>query len=471
MTSQDFSYFFDKNLHIDYSKIILSNESINKQKIYEGTGSITRNSEGQLELKLFFLDDNSWLLLIEHIEAIGETQGNLTVVNDKTAKIGHIIEESEYFSLSAFDSQGREWKSMRVLIVNRSYNGNQVTFVAKLHEIYCTIPIASNKKASICLNICGKINFPHNSLISKEEESEYFDLISAAHFFACDYEFIIKHKDDFTIIELKSDCDQLPNFIESRICEALQFVLGDFIEWSTLELNEVHNKTIRIQSLYNQNYKPKLRPPIRFEELDSTKDIWKLYGVYLKHILQYSERTRHPISGWITRILEARALKTLESEILTIAVAVESLLTIEPLKEISEVRSSNGNSNDLKLQIDLIKKAINNLNIDDNLKKRLEGFLEQIKSGSDLRAIDRLRNLENKDLLDKKLVKAWKDVRNGAAHGYIVEREKFANYLKLCTQITVLFNHLVFLSIGYTGKYTDYSEIGCTKKEYNIKSG
>ncbi|MCC2691563.1 hypothetical protein [Nodularia sp. LEGE 04288] len=475
MTSQDFSDFLDKNLHIDCSKIILRNDK-NKPKIYEGTGSITRNSKGELEIELFYLDDNPWMSLCEHIEAIGEKQGNLTVLDDTTAKIGSITEESEYFSLSAFDVQGREWKSMRVLIGERKDNGNQIFLIAQLHEIYSNYSIKENEKASLYLQIYGRVKFPsniflaskiaQNPLISTEEKLEYAHFQSAAHFFACNYEFLIKHKDEFTIIEVKSDCDKLLEMIETRICEALQFVLGEFIEWSTLELNEQGNKTIRIQSLYNQNYKPKFKPPIRFEKSDTTEDIWCLYEHYLKYILQHSKKSLHPISGWVRRIFEARALY-LESEMLTITVAVESLLKIAPLKEISDVRSDNNKFNDLASQIDIIKNAINDLDIDDNLNKRLEGFLGEIQSGNDLRAIDRLWNLENKGLLDKKLIAAWKYIRNRAAHGYVLHPQKFGKYIKLCNQVTILFNHLVFIAIDYTGNYTDYSEKGWTKKEYN----
>jgi hypothetical protein len=87
-----------------------------------------------------------------------------------------------------------------------------------------------------------------------------------------------------------------------------------------------------------------------------------------------------------------------------------------------------------------------------------------------VRAKDRLRNLMDKGLLDKKLVDAWNKVRNKAAHGYVLEPEEFVENQKLSNQVTVLFNHLVFLTIGYVGKYTDYSEDGWIKKDYNRNS-
>lgn len=476
MDFQNSPDFFDKNLHIDCSKIILRNESINPPKIYEGTGYISRNSEGELEVKLFYVNDDPWMSFMEHLEELGEKRGNLTVIDDKSAKIGAIIEESEYFSLSAFDSQGREWKSMRVIIGGeRNSNGS---LIAQFHEISCNFSIKSNEKASLYLQLPGKIDFPSNTsnidaitnprndLIPAEEELRHLHFQPAAHFFACDYEFFIKHQDNSTIIEVKSDCDKLPEMIETRICEALQFVLGDFIEWSILELHKQNQKTIRIQSFYNQNYKPKLKPPISFEKLDTTGDVWCLYEHYLKHILKYNEISWHPISGWISRILQARILY-LDTELLTIAVAVESLLKIEPLKQLSEIVPLDAQSNNFESQKLLIIDAIKQLNIDDSLENRLEVFLNQMNS---ITTTDRLWNLVKKGLLNKNLVEAWKKVRNYTAHGNVVKHKEMDKYLKLCNKVTVLFNHLVFLAIDYTGNYTDYGEIGWIKKEYNKTS-
>ncbi|TBR56513.1 hypothetical protein B4U84_29370 [Westiellopsis prolifica IICB1] len=471
MLSQNLSEFFDTSLHINCPKISLFKELINSQKIYQGSGSITRTSEGQLELELSYFDDNSWLLLLEHIKELGEKRGSLTVISDKSAGIGKIVPEEEYFSLSAIDSQGREWTSTRVLIGERRFQNNLVTLVAQLNEISYTIQLLSNENASMCLQLCGDINIPHNTLMQTEEELECFGFLSTAHFFACGYEFFIKHQDDITIIKVNSDCDELPAFLETRICEALQFVLGDLITWSTLELNQSTQRTIRIRPLLNKNNQTKLRPPIRFEQLDITKDIWKLYENYLQHILKYSERVLHPLSGWIARIIEAKTV-CLESEILTLSVAVESLLTIEPLKQLSEKQASlddepDDESNNLQSQISLIQSVIEPLNLDNSLRRRLTGSLGNIKSVS---AMDRLRNLVDKGLLDQELVDAWKKVRNSAAHGYVLEPEEFGKYHKLSNQVTVLFNHLVFLTIGYVGKYTDYSEDGWIKKDYNRKS-
>ncbi len=359
----------------------------------------------------------------------------------------------------------REWTSTRFLI-DKKFRNNQVTLVAWLNEISHTDQLLSNENTSLRLQLSEVINIPLNRVMQTEEKLQPF--LYFAFFSACGYEFIIKHEDNGTLIEVTSDSNKLPDSIETRICEALQFVLGDLISWSTLELNQSNQKTIRIQSSFNKdniNKRTKLLPPIRFEKLDGDEAIWKLYEKYLHHILTYTKKQSHPISGWIRRIIEARKT-TFEAEILTLSVAVEGLLEIEPFKSIS----MDSDSSNIELQVSLVQKQVEKLNLEESFRKRLVGWLNSIKSVSSVSSVsttDKLRHLVNKGLIDKKLVKAWKDIRNGAAHGYVVEHNKLDKYFKLCNLVTVLFHHLVFLIIGYTDQYTDYSEDGWIKKEFN----
>jgi hypothetical protein len=147
----------------------------------------------------------------------------------------------------------------------------------------------------------------------------------------------------------------------------------------------------------------------------------------LHHILTYSKKEFHPISGWIRRIIEARTT-TLEAEMLTLSVTVESLLQLEPLQEISLASKHSS----IESQILLVQGEIKKLNLEESSINRLEGCLKSIKSVS---ATDRLRKLRDKCLIDKSLVKSWQEIRNRSAHGYVVERDKFEKYFKMLGQI------------------------------------
>lgn len=413
MPSQNALEFFSQPIHIICPQIILNKKSLNTPKLYQGSGSITRSSSGQLKLELACADDNTWSSLLEFITEIGEEQGDLVVVNDQSVGIGKIVPETEYFSLTAIDCQGREWTSTRVLIHERRFQNNQV-LIAQLDEICHTAQLVSNEDAYIYLKLSGELKIPCNRVMQTEEELLG---LHVAIFSACGYNFIIKPEAGGTLIEVNSKCNYLPDLIESRICEALQFVLGDLVSWSTLELNQANQQTIRIRTSFKGiNQTKKICPPIRFEKVDITEDIWILYEKYLYYILNYNEKELHPISGWVSRIIEARTTY-LEVEMLTLSVAIESLLEIQLLKK----EFMDNNSSNLKSQILLVQEQIKALALEESFKKRLYGFFSNMNSVS---ATDRLRDLVDKKLLDKKLVDAWKQIRNKAAHGYILEPEK-----------------------------------------------
>lgn len=445
------SEFFNKILHINCPQIVLRQNSSNSPKVYRGSGLITRINQRNLEIELSYCDDDSWSSILKHLESLGEKQGNVTVVGDKSAGIGKIVQETEYFSLSATDEQDRKWVSQKVLITNRQFSANKITLTAKLFEIQHSAYISSQEEASMRIYLSQNINIPYSN---RMKTGEY-----VANFLACSYNFSIISCNENTIIKIESIDKKLPNLIETKVCEALQFITGDLVAWSSLEAYQESQISIRIRSLTKSNNQTKKRPPIRFEKLYTRKDVWELYEKYLNYILNYSDEELHPISGWIRRIVEART-QYLEAEMLTLSVAVESLVGMDDFKDFFKKEKTNS----IKSQILLIENCMKELYLEDSFKKRLKGFMDNMNSVS---ATDKLKKLVDKGLVDESLTKAWKKIRNKAAHGYILKPGELNKNLKFCNQVTVLFHHLVFILIGYKGKYTDYSEDGWIKKSFN----
>jgi hypothetical protein len=54
-------------------------------------------------------------------------------------------------------------------------------------------------------------------------------------------------------------------------------------------------------------------------------------------------------------------------------------------------------------------------------------------------------------------IKEYEDLRHRLAHGYLVSEVQLQTYLDRCASVLVLFYHLVFSTIKYSGEYTDYS--------------
>ena len=86
------------------------------------------------------------------------------------------------------------------------------------------------------------------------------------------------------------------------------------------------------------------------------------------------------------------------------------------------------------------------------------------------RAKDQLQELYKKGLIEKKLSKAWENLRHPSVHAENIKLEnnqQIQEIINQCAAVKVLFNQLVFLAIGYTGRYTDYSEYNFPIKQFN----
>ena len=68
--------------------------------------------------------------------------------------------------------------------------------------------------------------------------------------------------------------------------------------------------------------------------------------------------------------------------------------------------------------------------------------------------------LADAGLVSRGLVETWKRLRDSAAHAEVIELDKLQEEIDSIMAVATLFNQLVFILIGYQGKYTDYSERG-----------
>jgi len=420
--------------------------------IYQGSGSVTRISSGQLELKSLCSRNVSYSS------------------SDRGVGIGKLVPETSYFSLNATDDQGRVWTSERFLIdkllIDKRVQGNQVTITAQLYKISHTAQALPDENASLRLQLSEFIGIPFRPGETDQGEPEIVNYVNLQ---ACGYEFILRYERDSTLIEVTSNSSDLPAFIETRVCEALQFVVGVSISWFTLELNQGQQKTTTIQSPFNINININSRDkqtivlsPIRLNSADTNEDVWNLFGKYVCHILTYSKEEFHPISGWVRRIINARTT-IVETRMLTLSVAIEGLLRIGFYKKglmDDEIKT-------VKIQVLDVLDKVKELGLEKKLNDRITGFLKNIKEKDPVRPIDKLYKLSKEGWLDEDLIKSWDDIRNTSTHGGTIERKEIEKYSILCDQVNVLFNHLVFLLIGYTGKYTDYRKEGWITGDFN----
>lgn len=273
-------------------------------------------------------------------------------------------------------------------------------------------------------------------------------------------EFNIYNKLGTLVVDVVSPMP-FPSHFETRIVEALGFVLAKPLSWNVIERYENATENVRVRG-EREMIDAKLPPPIISGTIDlSGGDIWQLFSKYLALICAHTEEEYHPCSRHLFAVLEASA-GVISARGLALGVAVEGIakelfpLAGTPMEGIAEVVKP-------LTQHCLAWRGIPVGELGDSLRRRLPGMMGQLKNVS---AKDRLRALASEKVIYPAQIKAWSDLRNTLAHGITAGGKDIQKLVDLCDSVTVLMYHLIFRAIGYEGRYKDYSVHGWPKKYY-----
>lgn len=444
-------------------KMQLEQRVADSPKIYAGPGRITQDTQGVLRYQLYDVAPN---------EDRASTTREIWGLSRNEA--GSLVPEKDYYDFSAIDANGRLWKSERLLLghVAQTASG-EVLVSGALAEIFCEGEIpegVSVKGSSLQFLVCEEIKIPHNAHTSEHRyvagwhRSHSYSL-DAWRFRAAAIRFLLV--DHQKSLEIRAATDEITwsPFMAERILESLFWVLGRPIHPTIQTRRCDRNTQSTIYSRRRPPFGARHNPPLSIELLISSKTnkitaepYRKLFERYLIHTLQY-EGPRHPIWAQLNAIYEASAGRFIDSQALTLAVCIESLVAQEFL-------DLGQPTNEDKSEVDKAIAFLKTWEGDSKLKDRIIGSVRGLKVA---RVGDRMRMLTEQGAISKQSAKAWQKLRNVNAHSYqshSVSPEEFRNLLN-ATQ--VLFYQLVFHAIGYKGTYTNYSAIGWPNEHYPPK--
>lgn len=118
----------------------------------------------------------------------------------------------------------------------------------------------------------------------------------------------------------------------------------------------------------------------------------------------------------------------------------------------------------LRQQIAAAMKLVCDSELDGPFKQRLKGSLAAMNTP---RAKDKLRALVDVGLIRKELMDCWASIRNLTVHASDIDPAEISELYSRYQSALTLFNELVILIIGYTGQYTDYSALGCPRRNFD----
>lgn len=433
--------YIELNFIYELPEIVIKQRSSKSPKIYKGPGSINQDENGKLILKMYSKSPESPEFLF----------------NTKSHP-GKIIDDSEYYDITAKDMYGFTWNSEKVSIGKHYGQGGKFLIIfAELHQIDCESHLYEvETKSSLILAFNNDLQLPVAPFIETPEikQNEFYKNVRVyCALKVRDYQIIVFNQSNWIEVNINSKSSNLPENVDLRICEALQFITYTKLNWFYYEKFEGKKNYQKLNNINSYNVIRGSTPPFIIN-FTSSEPNWKIFKLYLDYILDYPIPNKyHPISSLLNLIIQAEKLP-IESRFQTICICVESILNSEFNLEIED---------DSKLKDNQIT-IVNFIDekVDEEYRERLKGLLAQL---SNTRPVDKLYKLAKDKLIEERLIKDWEYLRNRTLHGERIQTGRLQDYLNKYYSSLALFYKLIFLKIGYIGLYTDYSISGWPNME------
>lgn len=449
MDSRDIERFLEGNLVLDCPKIRLT-PCVNEhgQDVLNGAGVISATEPGRFLLKVFF----------EQPFAFEETFERLNW------KAGRIIDDKHYYDLEAVDIGGNLWKSKKILPDRTSGSAGSM-IVAGFDELeHIDVGHENIKGSSAQFYFNDSIKAPFNTVIKEEKEvggkqRSFSSKLALARFESDGVSLEIDNSSGKTILRAKFVATDIPRATINRVYEAFSFALAYPKSWSILVLLDAKIRTTVLRAVEPMQIKTRTGPPLKIFDEYATSFVWELFTKYYSYVATDEASNCHQLSLWVKSVLEA-GQATLSVQALTLSVVVESLL-IEQMENLYQL------SDELIENIQKAEKVIkDDSDLDAGFRQRVLGALNSMRKP---RAKDVLKELETRTLIDRQLVKIYGKLRNKMAHGASSPHADIQALLNETNAVLVLFYQLIFLTIDYQGRFSDYGEHGFPVREFNKK--
>jgi hypothetical protein len=275
---------------------------------------------------------------------------------------------------------------------------------------------------------------------------------------------VLQHPDRVSI-EAYSRERKLHGQIATRLCEAMDFVVGQSVSCEIVKTRRSFTTETIVRRRAPAARSARWQPPLaqQWVTVPGTNRITskyhrRLFERFLAHSLA-SDKLVHSISGQLAAVREASAGRYIDAYALTLCVAIESLLNTEDWRvRLPQVSQRNVHS---------LSDHVKRWHGPQGVKVWVVGALAQLRQR---RATDVLRALVTKGAITRHQYAAWQTLRNTTAHEYQAQSMASDRLRELLSVVQVMFYHLVFRAIRYTGPYTDYSLIDWPVKEYPART-
>lgn len=361
-----------------------------------GPGEIRLNAEQQLVMKMF----------ASHMPPRYQTE------------TGQLVPNEAYFRLTAIDKHGLEWTCNQVLPDWECHaSQQQCVATADIWELQHVDAdtVSPAEVSEVTLVTFDDVLVPANARTETVITSPAgVSKQSIANLAEADVEGLHIIIENLPAgISARITGEQVPDNIELRLAEALQFALARTLRWHFIHSRQGSAEILRIRSRFRGPERPGLLPPLQFlGRLDIHNGFVPLFGAYLKYVIQEPEAAEwHELSYHLHAACEGSA-GSITQQCLTLAVAVEGVLNVafpQTRKRKSQLTEAVC---DLKSYVSEWECPA----LGDSLthfRQRIDGLLNNLYQDS---AGRRLQQIAELGWVSADEVKAWKQLRHPTAH-------------------------------------------------------
>lgn len=282
-------------LDLDCSEICLTQDASENPRIFRGPGYIRQDDDGKIVFKLYPPGDNH-----RGIAALGTP--------------GLLIPPERYYTFTASDTKGNDWTGNRVMpkVSVSHLAGRTVAIVhGNIHALTMNgPPITAGAENTLTLRFFTDQDIPcHSSTVIETNAAEHrlqcSSTMNLATITSCGCGFLLTQQSGEVVVETWWS-EPFPKYFETRISEALQFVLGQPLQRRVLESETGEGKMFQITSPLRQA-KSRLKPPINLNAIDARYWTWVLFDRYLRFIIGHTDPEWHPCSVHLASVCEASA--------------------------------------------------------------------------------------------------------------------------------------------------------------------
>ena len=445
--------FLEGNFAIDCLEIKLTQIRTDDPQKYCSPGYILVSPENGAEMRLVIKRDHD----VPH-----DIFANIRQASSVNS--GELFPEHHFYKLEAHDVAGYIWTHPAVMLkVDSRKNVDILTF--SCDHVDCEF--SSVQSADFTHFIFpSDLNFPLNGMATsndlvggRERRStrftQSFGTLSGyqTSYYRCSSD---KNGRAFEFIANAVEGKPSPDGFSDRLLEAIRFCSATMALPVMSDVSRNGQRVIRLAKTMPLNNGLISRPLLGDAY---SLDFYRLMDCYYDYALLNASGDRGaPLSEKLGGIFTLKGV-WLETIALLLCVTTESILN-DPLYK--PLGKPDGHLLD---QINALFKWVKRAPLNKNLIMRATSAMGSMKSS---RAVDRMHALVKVGAIDEEDISSWKFLRNASAHGSLkIEVDESQAMLDHVYRLISLIYKLVFVKIGYVGKFSNYGERGWSTRDFD----